>query len=317
MPSRSRSGPVVETFHTTDPDAFRVPAQGGLRHHLVLRGPGPFEAWRNRVVAEDLIVSRGRVAPDVTQHTGTGRYAIFTLVAAGGPPSIMQGQPLRADQIAWCRPEAEIHAQTPSGVAWWNLCLPDKSLEPAWIALFGSPPPPWRLSVRLAPLANSRRASLIAGLSAALANPASIGPTLRDGLLRLALEAFATADREEEAAGTEAAARRAAVVDALVALADRSKEPRSVLSVCAELGVPVRTLNLCCTTLLGMAAGQYLRRRRLQRSYADLRAGMVTSVTEAATRHGFWELGRFAHDYRALFGERPSDTLRRTTEQKA
>jgi len=37
-----------------------------------------------------------------------------------------------------------------------------------------------------------------------------------------------------------------------------------------------------------------------------------TTVTEVAIRFGFGELGRFASEYRAKFGENPSETLDRS-----
>jgi AraC-like DNA-binding protein len=82
--------------------------------------------------------------------------------------------------------------------------------------------------------------------------------------------------------------------------------------VCASIGVPGRLLRACCAELLGMGPKQYLHLRRMHLAHAALlRADPeVDSVTEIATRYGFWELGRFSVAYRALFRELPSTTLK-------
>ena len=59
----------------------------------------------------------------------------------------------------------------------------------------------------------------------------------------------------------------------------------------------------------------WLRRMHLTRR-ALLQASPATAtVTALATDHGFWELGRFASEYRALFGETPVASLRRATAE--
>ncbi len=79
------------------------------------------------------------------------------------------------------------------------------------------------------------------------------------------------------------------------------------------IGVPERTLRKCCQQHLGMSPHQYLLRRRIHLARRALVQGDPTSesVTSIATKHGFWELGRFAALYRSAFGEAPSATLRR------
>ena len=65
-----------------------------------------------------------------------------------------------------------------------------------------------------------------------------------------------------------------------------------------------------------VSPSRYLRRLRLseaRRALLSAQDRMVT-VTEIATLFGFAELGRFSVEYRAVFGESPSVTLRRACD---
>lgn len=82
--------------------------------------------------------------------------------------------------------------------------------------------------------------------------------------------------------------------------------------ICAELRISQRLLRDCCRSHLGISPADYRRRRAMQQVNRELRSGnaATSTVAEIARRQGFKSLGRFAGDYRAVYGELPSDTLR-------
>lgn len=82
--------------------------------------------------------------------------------------------------------------------------------------------------------------------------------------------------------------------------------------VCSALLVSAPTLRRCCEEHLGMSPMHYLWLRRMNLARRELQQRhSETSVTATAMNFGFWHLGRFAEEYRSLFGESPGATLAR------
>ena len=90
-------------------------------------------------------------------------------------------------------------------------------------------------------------------------------------------------------------------------------QPLYIPELCREIGASERTLRICCQEHLGMGPKHYLLLRRMQlvRRALSQSAPADMTVTEIATRYGFWQFGRLAVEYKALFGEAPSATLHR------
>ncbi|MCR0981995.1 AraC family transcriptional regulator [Roseomonas populi] len=115
---------------------------------------------------------------------------------------------------------------------------------------------------------------------------------------------------QEEAAPARDAVRPAALRRALAYLEARAADPLTLADIAAAAGVPERTLHEAFRRHLGTTPLRHLRDLRLDRARSRLLAG-AEGVTEAAMAAGFTHLGRFAGDYAARFGERPSETRRR------
>ncbi|WP_416676656.1 helix-turn-helix domain-containing protein [Egbenema bharatensis] len=82
--------------------------------------------------------------------------------------------------------------------------------------------------------------------------------------------------------------------------------------LCEKLYVSQRTLRYAFQECLGMSPMTYLKTQRLKQVRRQLKAPdqNQTTVTDIAIQYGFWHMGQFAQDYRKMFGERPSETLR-------
>jgi AraC-like DNA-binding protein len=94
---------------------------------------------------------------------------------------------------------------------------------------------------------------------------------------------------------------------------ENTGDPLYIPEICKAIGVSESTLRMCCQEHLGISPKRYLLLRRMALTRRALRQAEpdATSVTAIATRYGFWELGRFAVVYQALFGESPSAALHR------
>lgn len=85
----------------------------------------------------------------------------------------------------------------------------------------------------------------------------------------------------------------------------------SVKDLCEAGNVSERTLLYIFRDRLDVTPKEFLQACKLRKVQQDLLSGEAKSVTDAATRWGFWHMGQFAADYRRMFGELPSATLKR------
>lgn len=91
-------------------------------------------------------------------------------------------------------------------------------------------------------------------------------------------------------------------------------EPFSVAELCVQLGVSRRTLQYSFQEVLNLNPVRFFRALRLnavRRALRQAPAGTRGVVADIASRWGFWHLSHFAAEYKAMFGELPSETLRR------
>jgi AraC family ethanolamine operon transcriptional activator len=91
------------------------------------------------------------------------------------------------------------------------------------------------------------------------------------------------------------------------------EQPITLQKLCENLHTSQRALNYAFKAVYDLSPMEYLKVLRLNQVCHALRASdpVAKRVTEIATRFGFWHMGQFSADYKKMFGETPSKTLKR------
>ncbi len=241
----------------------------------------------------------------------------FPIGRVAGP--VYGGIRTRAGEITTLGPGQHAHARTDGPCRWGAIWLPVKELVQYGCALTGAPfaVPPfiqcWRppQAAGKSLLQLHATATRMAEIHPQALVDAEAAHGLEQQLIHTVVECLSAGSGSDSSAAMR---RHQDVMTCFERLLQA--EPDRIVNlreICTALGVSDRLLRTVCAEHLGMSGNRYLRLRRMALVRHALRhgEGHPRRVSEIARRYGFGEAGRFAIEYRGLFGEPPSATLRR------
>ncbi len=135
------------------------------------------------------------------------------------------------------------------------------------------------------------------------------------GLSNSILQAFQEAGDQSKRREPSLKVRSQALERALAVIHDRAHEPVGMEELYEASEASGRTLRYAFEERFGMSPKAYLQAHRLNQVKRELSGGDLVKgiqVSDVANAWGFWHMGQFASDYRRMFRELPSDTLKRS-----
>ncbi len=155
-----------------------------------------------------------------------------------------------------------------------------------------------------------RRTQAIRVALRALIGSGASSPVIEHTLARLILEALGPDCGDAHRVPRRA--RDRAYREALDLIHGERAQRLSVVELCVRTGVSERTMRNAFQEHLGVSPKRYLQAVSLRSVRDRLLRGEVDGVLDIAASFGFTHSGQFARDYRAMFGELPSQTRLRT-----
>ena len=324
--ANSSSGTSSVNFVFHEPDEVETFARGAgsvLKSTLLTAGSYRLEMTETRLVT--LRVRRSSLSlPRLNYYAfpATLTAVVFDLDACQAP-AMINGEETSAATVMVAPSGSTLFSRTSAGLASGSVFLPPERLAESARALLGHELPELATCRLVRPHPDKlqrlrhlhQAACQLAETVPDVLAQSEVARGIEEKLCRAVVECL-TGD--EPGLSTIAFRDRTSVMRRLEhALEAHRDQPLYLTELCAEVGVSARTLRLHCQEHFGMSPQRYLWLRRMNMARRDLaRADSTQStVTAIAVEHGFWELGRFSVQYRRLFGESPSETLRRPADE--
>jgi AraC-like DNA-binding protein len=303
-----------------DPDDY----QGALRQaqiDLLVTSNGAFKARLTWTTLDRLRLLRGEEdLPRIGYVSLPSALVFIGFAARSGPPIHWAGTGLLPTEVIFHSRGDRFHQRTTGPSSWSLIGLSREDLARFGEALFGKafarPAAGGILRPAARDAAKLRRlhaqACRLAEMKPRVLTHPEVARAIEQDLIWELAACLNTADhREDDAARQQHAA---IMIRFEEVLAEHPGRPLPAPELSTLIGVSERTLRVCCAEFLGISPSRYVLLRRLKQLRAALREADPAAASVAGIAHscGFTELGRFAGTYRAVYGETPSTTLRRS-----
>ena len=308
---------AVKTF--SEPDEYTAAIRQGT-YQLTITQRGIFKAKLSRIDLHRLWMQGFSEELARTSHVdGWGGRAVIAFGTRPGPSLIRNATELNENSVSWLRPGQDYYQRSSGPVTYGGISISLEDLAILGPAVLGRELkiPDSALVVTPSPVAMTRLQRLHAA-AAVLAEEAPTilaHPDASRGLEQSLIEAMIGCLGGKELQQDRTASRQHTAIMRRFhqTIEEHGDQPLYLPELCAKVGVAERTLRACCQEHLGTGPKRFLLLRRMHLFRRALRetAPATATVTEIATRFGFWQFGRLAGEYRALFGETPSETLAR------
>lgn len=250
--------------------------------------------------------------------SATGKFSLCVPLSRIDSVAI-NGRRCDPENIAWLASSQELNIPSSTANRWLRIVVEAKEVE-RWIQLPTHPLDCAYLTSqygRSDPGATQSAAALITrAMHVASSAPEQLAPklaqeSLRQQILDAALAVLRSMEhRPESHLGRPRLSRKSVLANALAFITSRIDDTLHVDELCIAAGVSERTLHGIFREQFGVTPHRYLMLKRMHSVHSALRRAQPSETIAAICgQFGIWDFGRFASQYRKLFGVYPSQTL--------